>query len=136
MQFELTKNEPDDGLETEWVKWYDDVKKVGDRFTIKADKVIFKEESQPVFFVIDEDSNKGISVFAAHHPNAKFTDSTPHGIRLANAIGRAFAITGEVSGEELAEYVTEHPDALLVVEKTDKGVLWSIGLKGATTAKK
>ena len=90
MQFELTNTQPENQTETQWVKWYDHVKNVGDHFTIRADKVIFKEENQPVFFVIDEaeEENVGISVFAAHHPNAQFTDSTPHGVRLANAIGR------------------------------------------------
>ena len=136
MQFELTNNQPENETETEWVKWYDSVKNVGDTFTIQADKVIFKDNDQPVFFVIDETTNKGISVFAAHHPNAKYTDSTPHGVRLANAIGRAFNLTGDISADELCEAINVHPDALVKVSKTDKGVLWSIGLKGSTTAKK
>tara|TARA_R110002110_G_scaffold205186_1_gene417489 strand:- start:11142 stop:11552 length:411 start_codon:yes stop_codon:yes gene_type:complete len=129
MQFELTNTQPEDQTVTQWVKWYDNVKNVGDRFTIKADKVIFKEDSQPVFFVIDEESNQGISVFAEHHPNAQFTDATPHGIRFANAILRAFSITGSVSAEELCEYINEHDDSTVVIEKTEKGVLWTIDLK-------
>ena len=138
MKFELSNNEPKTGNETTWVKWYDDVKNVDDTFTIKADKVIFKgdEDNKPVFYVIDEEKGEGISVFCEHHPNAKHTDSTPHGIRLANAIGRCFAIAGEVTGDELAEYVTEHPDAVVKVTKTDKGILWSIGIKGNTKSKK
>ena len=128
MQFELTNTQPENQTETQWVKWYDHVKNVGDHFTIQADKVIFKEENQPVFFVIDEreEENVGISVFAAHHPNAQFTDSTPHGVRLANAIGRFAKLEGSVTAQELATLLQESKNASVKVEKTEKGVLWSI----------
>jgi hypothetical protein len=128
VQFELTNTQPENQTETQWVKWYDHVKNVGDHFTIRADKVIFKEENQPVFFVIDEqeEPNVGISVFAAHHPNAQFTDSTPHGVRLANAIGRFAKLEGSVSAEELATLLQADGGNSVKVEKTDKGVLWSI----------
>lgn len=132
MQFELTNTQPENQTETQWVKWYDHVKNVGDHFTIRADKVIFKEENQPVFFVIDEaeEENVGISVFAAHHPNAQFTDSTPHGVRLANAIGRFAKLEGSVSAEELATLLQEAENVSVKVEKTDKGILWSIVFAG------
>ena len=126
MDFELTNKSPEQENETEWVKWYDSIKEVGDTFQITADKVIFKEENQPVFFVIDETNSQGISVFAAHHPNAKHTDATPHGVRLARAIGRCFNITGNVSADELAEVVSEEEGALVIVEKTEKGILWTV----------
>ena len=126
MDFELTNTSPENENETQWVKWYDSVKKEGDSFEIKADKVIFKEENQPVFFVIDEEKGEGISVFCAHHPNAKHTDSTPHGVRLARAIGRAFQISGSVNAQALAEVVNTSTDATVRVEKTPKGVLWTV----------
>lgn len=127
MKFELTetKHENKDESPITWVKWYDGVKAVGDVFTIKADRVSFKEENQPVFFVIDEEANEGISVFAAHHPNATFTDATPHGVRLANAIGRAFKLTGDVEASDLCEAVN-NADATIQVEKTEKGILWTV----------
>ena len=130
LEFELTKTKHDDENENPitWVKWYDGVKAVGDVFTIKADRISFKEESQPVFFVIDEEANEGISVFAAHHPNATFTDATPHGIRLANAIGRAFDLDGKVGSEDLCDAVNNHDGTTIEVKKTEKGVLWTVNL--------
>ena len=127
MQFELTKSEPKTMNENPvvWVKWYDGVKAVGDTFTIKADRLSFKEENQPVFFVIDEEANEGISVFAAHHPNATFTDATPHGVRLANAIGRAFDLTGNIEASDLCDAINNHENATIEVSKTEKGVLWT-----------
>ena len=76
--------------------------------------------------VEQEEENVGISVFAAHHPNAQFTDSTPHGVRLANAIGRFAKLEGSVSAEELATLLQEAENVSVKVEKTDKGILWSI----------
>ena len=128
MQFELTDTKHDNNDENpiQWVKWYEGVKAVGDVFTIKADRVSFKSENQPVFFVIDEEANEGISVFAAHHPNATFTDATPHGIRLANAIGRAFDLSGSVEASDLVDAINGHEDTTIRVEKTEKGVLWTV----------
>ena len=128
MQFELTdtKHDKEDENPIQWVKWYEGVKAVGDVFTIKADRVSFKSENQPVFFVIDEEANEGISVFAAHHPNSTFTYATPHGIRLANAIGRAFNLSGKVESSDLVDAINGHDNTTVRVEKTEKGVLWTV----------
>ena len=127
MQFELTNKKPDeeDNNPVEWVKWYEGVKSEGDTFSIKADRISFKNDEQPVFFIVDESDNKGISVFCAHHPNATFTDATPHGIRLANAIGRAFNIEGNVEASDLCEAVN-NANATVEVKKTAKGILWTV----------
>jgi len=126
MQFELTDNEPEQQNETQWVKWYDSVKVTGDIFTIPASKMVFKDNDQPVFFIFDEANNLGCSVFAAHHPNAKFTDSTPDGIRLANAIGRHFKLTGSINADDLCSAINNADNVSIKVEKTEKGRLWSV----------
>lgn len=127
MKFNITKNEARSEEETpiEWVKWYEGVNAEGS-FEIKVDKIVFKEnEDQPVFYLINEKTRRASSVFASHHPNAKFTDSTPHGVRLAQAIGRHFNIEGEIEAEEIVRLFNEAP-ATVRVEKTEKGVLWTI----------
>ena len=126
MEFELTNLKHDDETEpVTWLKWHEGVKEEGDTFSITADRVSFKNDNQPVFFVVDETENVGISVFAAHHPNAQFTDATPHGIRLANAIGRAFDLEGTVSAQDLCDAINGVV-ATIEVKKTKKGVLWSV----------
>lgn len=127
MKFNITKNEArsEDETPIEWVKWYEGVNAEGS-FEIKVDKIVFKEnEDQPVFYLIDEETRRATSVFASHHPNAKFTDSTPHGVRLAQAIGRHFNIEGEIEAEEIVRLFNEAP-ATVRVEKTEKGILWTI----------
>jgi len=137
MRFELSKTEPktENDPPMVWHKWYEGVKADG-AYSIKVDRLSFKDETQPVFFAINEAENVGISVFAAHHPEAKFTDATPHGVRLANAIGRAFKLEGEVSAEDLCEAVNNHDNATITVKKTDKGILWSVVLVAAKKSKK
>ena len=79
--------------------------------------------------MVDEELNVGTSVYAAHHPNAKFTDATPHGVRLANAIGRAFSLTGKVEASDLCEAINNAENRPTVrVAKTPKGVLWTVVL--------
>ena len=130
MEFELTKkivNEKDDEP-IDWVKWYDEVKDNG-KYSIVVSRLSFKEHDQPVWFVVNEEGADGISVFAAHHPNAKFTDATPHGIRLANAIGRAFDLDGKVTAQDMCKLVNDYEkEVTITVEKIDKCILWSVAL--------
>ena len=127
MDFELTKNKPDEEQDQPivWQKWYEGVNEEGS-FSINADRMTFKNEEQPVFFIVDEENNVGTSVFASHHPKATFTDATPHGIRLANAIGRAFDLDGTVSGSDLCQVVNDNEKVVVKVEKTKKGILWTV----------
>ena len=128
MKFELSKTKHDEEQNpVEWQKWYEGVNADGE-YTIKADRISFKSEDQPVFFIVNETDNVGTSVFCAHHPNAQFTDATPHGIRLANAIGRAFALEGEVSAEDLCSAVNNASDVVVSVKKTGKGILWTVAV--------
>lgn len=125
MKFELTNTKPnlENEKPVEWVKWYGE-----ESFQITTDRISFKDNDQPVFFLIDETENIGTSVFAAHHPNAKFTDSTPHGVRLARAIGRAFDL-GEVetTAQDLCDLMNDEESSPVVkVEKTEKGILWTV----------
>jgi len=131
MKFELTnskKLENQNETPTTWLKWYEELKEVGDSFQIRADKVSFKDTTAPVFYVIEEGKkeNKAISVFCEHHPSSKFTDSTPDGVRLANACGRFFEIEGSVEATDLAAQLSEAEKVAIKVEKTAKGRLWSI----------
>lgn len=125
MQFEInTKPITEDETPIEWAKWYEN-----DSFEIVVSRATFKDEGQPVFFLVDEELNVGTSVYAAHHPNAKFTDATPHGVRLANAIGRAFSLTGKVEASDLCEAINNAENRPTVrVSKTAKGVLWTVVL--------
>lgn len=128
MQFELTntKHDAEDENPIEWVKWFEGMKEEGE-FSIESSRLSFREGDQPVFFIINEEKNIGTSVFCSHHPNAKFTDSTPHGVRLANAIGRAFDLEGDVSASELCDLMNDQEkNPTIKVEKTEKGVLWSV----------
>lgn len=123
MQFEINKK-PITETETpiEWAKWYE-----GDSFEIVVSSITFKDEGQPVFYLIDDELNVGTSVYAAHHPHAKFTDATPHGVRLANAIGRAFSLTGSQDAASLCEAINNAETRPTVrVAKTEKGVLWTV----------
>ena len=112
----------------EWVSWSNEIKDEGDRFEINATKLIFKEDPQPVFFVIDEsmDPAVGISAYCTNHPESKYPNATPHGVRLANAIGRAHGMSGEVEVESLIEAVASTEITTITIEKTDKGVLWMV----------
>ena len=130
MQFELTKNDAKQMNETPttWIKWHEELKEIGDSFQIRADSVSFKDTSAPVFYVVEEGKkeNRGTSVFCAHHPDSKFTDSTPDGVRLANAIGRFFDLEGAVEATELASKLATAENVAVQVDKTEKGRLWSI----------
>jgi len=137
MDFELKINEPEDTNEPpiQWAKWYEEVKEHTE-YIIKVDRLTFRDNEQPVFFAVNEAEKVGISIFAAHHPNAVFTDATPHGIRLANAIGRAFNHHGTVSADELCDLVNNHDNASICVKKTEKGILWTVVLVKKSASKK
>ena len=123
MQFEInTKPITETETPIEGAKWYE-----GDSFEIVVSSITFKDEGQPVFYLIDDELNVGTSVYAAHHPNAKFTDATPHGVRLANAIGRAFSLTGSQDAASLCEAINNAETRPTVrVAKTEKGILWTV----------
>ena len=129
MKFNLKPANEEQSIE--WVSWTDEIKKVGDGFKIQCSKLIFKAEPSPVFFVIDEENNVGISAYCTNHPDSPFPNATPHGVRLVNALGRHFDFTGEVDVAEILEAVSkdihDHNDPFTVqIDKTEKGVLWSI----------
>lgn len=123
MKFNLKQNENEN---VEWVSWSKDLKKVGDGFKMNLSKLVFKENDAPVFFVIDEDANVGISAYCTNHPDSKFQNATPHGIRLAGAISRHFELGSEVDSETLVETVNAAEGLTLQIDKTEKGVLWTI----------
>lgn len=127
MQFNLNSSTNEE-KDVEWVSWSKDLKKVGDSFTITASRISFKADDSPVFYIFDEtnENHIGTSVFCTNHPDSKFPESTPHGVRLANAIGRHAKLEGEVSGQDLCDHMNASGKLVITVEKTDKGVLWSI----------
>lgn len=122
MRFNLVANNEENNVE--WVSWSQDVKEIGDSFDFEVEKISFKEEPSPAFFLINETEGKGTSVFCTNHPDSKYPNSTPHGIRLVNALGRHLGITGEIDVDDLLAAV-ELP-CTVKVEKTEKGVLWFI----------
>ncbi len=96
MKFEINNNkktsQQDD--ETKWVQWYTNLE--SESFTFKVERTIFKNDKFHLF----NDKNEAITVYCTNPQNSKF-ESTPHGIRLANAIGRAFNLTGDVDADTL-----------------------------------
>ena len=124
MKFNLKQNNNEES-NVEWVSWSQDVKKVGDQFSITPTVIRFKEESAPVFFLIDEENEKATSVFCTNHPDSPYPDATPHGVRLANAIGRAYGLEGEVEVQDLLDAFNADPKPVQVI-KTEKGVLWAL----------
>jgi hypothetical protein len=110
--------------EITWVGWTKPLSEEGS-FTITPSTVVFKEEKE-MFALIDRDNEIGTTVYCSNHPNAKF-ESTPHGIRLANAIGRAFDLEGEVDVEQLVSLMNDSKTEVRV-EKTEKGVLWTVSI--------
>jgi len=121
MKFSLTTNNVEE-KEIEWFKWSTRLSEEGS-CEVQVSKLSFNEE-RSVFYLIDQENETGTSVFCTNHPDSKF-QSTPHGVRLANAIGRAYALEGEVDAETLCESVS-NGGATVRVEKTDKGVLWTV----------
>ena len=123
VKFEIsTATQGEDSVE--WIKWYDDVKEVGGSFTIAPTRISFNEERM-VFYLIDELKQVGTSVFAAHHPDSKFTESMPDGLRLASAFGRALEIKDEIEADSLVEAINEAAPWTVCVERTEKGRLWT-----------
>ena len=126
VKFEIKETESDE-TDVEWYNWYDGDLEEG--IVINTTKISFNEENE-VFYLIDEGEGKGCSVFCKHHENAKYKNSTPHGMRLAGALARFFKHeAGEVESDDLINSIAEHmaeKDSLTVnVIKTDKGVLWT-----------
>ncbi len=123
MEFVIGKNKQDDETETTWVKWYANLNK--EAFTFTPTKVVFKEGDAPAFYLFNENTNEAVSVYCTHSSNSKYTNSTPDGVRLANAIGRTFKLKGSVDANTLVEIMNANPTTVKV-EKTDKGRLWSV----------
>lgn len=121
MKFEISnkKNTSQQDEETKWVQWYTNLE--SEPFTFKVERTIFKNDKFHLF----NDKNEAITVYCTNPQNSKF-ESTPHGIRLANAIGRAFNLKGEVDADTLVENMNATENSTLTVEKTEKGVLWSV----------
>lgn len=106
----------------EWVRWFDEMKE-NNEFNFTATSLRFNEEKK-VFYLIGED--KATSVYCENHPASKFQDSTPHGVRLANAIGRVCNLTGAINADTLVAEFNRYPSVQVLVKKTSKGVLWTV----------
>ena len=125
MEFNIPTANNDES-KIEWRTYYEDVKEVGGKFSFQAEKIIFNEE-QNVIRLINETENEGVSVFTQHHPEAKFKDSTPDGIRLVNALGRGLEITGEnIESDYLFKVANENTPMTITCERTEKGRLWIV----------
>lgn len=109
----------------EWISYYDSVKEVGKSFTFIAEKLLFNED-QNVIRCINESEAQGVSIYTAHHPESKFKDSTPDGIRLINALGRFLEVTGDdIESDYLFKVANENCPMIITCSRTEKGRLWS-----------
>jgi len=125
LKFNIPKNEPkNEQNPTTWLKWYDGLDETNP-FTYQPSKVVFKEAPNPVFFLFNEEDNTGVSLYCEHSPNAKFTDSTPDGIRFVNAVARAFKLKGDVDSDAIVDALNGS-SATITCAKTEKGRLWSV----------
>ena len=124
MEFVISKpNKQDEEIETTWVKWYANLDK--EAFTFTPTRIVFKEGDAPAFYLFNENKNEAVSVYCTHAPNSKYTNSTPDGVRLANAIGRTFKLKGSVEASTLVDSLNNTP-CTIKVEKTEKGRLWQV----------
>lgn len=131
MEFSFNNKKQADEQKVEWCSWNAGLKEEGDSFSITASRISFKvkEDETPVFYVFDdtdEEKTIGISVFCTNHPNSPYQDATPHGVRLARSIGRWAKAEGTLTGQDLCDLVNAEGNLTITVEKTPKGVLWSI----------
>jgi len=124
MDFNISENTEASTEEStvEWVRWFDEMKE-NNEFNFTATSLRFNEEKK-VFYLIGED--KATSVYCENHPSSKFQESTPHGVRLANAIGRVCNIVGATTADKLVEEFNRYPSVEVIVKKTSKGVLWTV----------
>ena len=111
--------------EIEWQKWYE-----GDSYTIDATRISFNDERK-CFYLINENDNVGTSVYATNPENSKYPDSTPHGMRLVNAICRVISLHGELNDTTIIEgvdaHIKEHGKMTVSVAKNDKNlVVWTV----------
>lgn len=128
VKFNIQTSSPADETPLTWITYYDDVKEVGASFSFTADKLLFNEEKN-VVRLINESERQGVSIYTAHHPESKFKDSTPDGIRLVNALGRSLEITGDdIEADYLFKVANENTPMLVKCERTEKGRLWSCSI--------
>tara|TARA_R100000353_G_scaffold160778_1_gene120549 strand:- start:90 stop:455 length:366 start_codon:yes stop_codon:yes gene_type:complete len=119
MKFEIKKSGNDD-VETKWINWWSNLD--AEPFTFNVERTVFKNDK---FHLFNSD-NEAITVYCTNPENSKF-DSTPHGVRLANAIGRCFNLKGEVDADTLTTNMNA-AEPTVKVEKTEKGTLWSVSI--------
>ena len=122
MQFNLKQT--NETTDTNWVRYYNEFNEEG-VFEITPTKMIWHDENKS-FLIIDEENKTATSVYCEHHENSQFTDSMPDGVRLANAMGRSFAISGEINAPDLVETANKNIGFTIKVEKTEKGRLWTV----------
>jgi hypothetical protein len=128
VKFSIKTSSPADDTPLEWISYYDSVKAVGEAFEFTAEKLLFNEEKN-VIRLINETEGKGVSVFTAHHPDSKYKDSTPDGIRLVNALGRCLEVTGDdIEADYLFKVANENTPMIVKCERTEKGRLWSCSI--------
>jgi hypothetical protein len=126
MKFNIpTATEPEN--EVEWTNWYEGISEVGDSFSLQLEKVSFNEEKAAIYLIGAETAT---TVYAQHHENAKFKNSTTHGVRVINAFARKLALTGEIESATLFDGIATllEGDEVLTIkaEKTEKGLLWTV----------
>ena len=81
-------------------------------------------------FGTDDRENQAVGVFLEHHPEAKFKDSKPDGVRFIGALARFHGLIGTC--QEICDGHNENHTTgqVLNVKKTDKGILWTINAGG------
>ena len=110
----------DEGKTTNWVAWHLNLS--DEAFSMQVDKVVYNEEKQ-VFYLFDEtgDENVGISLYCVNHPNSKYPNAMPNGVRFARSFIKATGCEANTEGIAAHEGATT-----LTITKTDKGTLFSV----------
>ena len=100
---------------TTFVKVYEEVQEVGETFTLTLSGCALNESEGrlTLFDNTNDEETTATTVYFNHHPNAKFTDSTPDGVRLGQAVARC--VGPLTSNADLAQNIQER-DLVLTVE--------------------
>ena len=102
-------------------------KNVDSGMNFEFSRVHFNEQKESItIFGSNDRDGQAIGVFLNHHPEAKFKDSKPDGVRFLGALARHHSIIG--TADEIVDHhnTTLEDITILNVLKTPKGVLWTV----------
>ena len=117
-----------------FVRWYEEAKEAANwNFSFRG--LSFNDEKECL--TLFSPDNVATTFYVEHAPNAKFTDTTPEGVRVLRALGRFAGMNTKTDDGRLVT-TTENIEIVYRTEllvggpltlnmtRTDKGRLWTI----------